>query len=98
MTPSSAWLRDIVRDLKIALQFCTRLPFGPTAGFEGGDLAQAAWAIPVAGGLVGLLGALAYKLAYALGVPPLPGAALTLAVTMLATGCLNEDGLSCTAD
>jgi adenosylcobinamide-GDP ribazoletransferase len=98
MTASSAWLRDILHDLKIAVQFCTRLPFGQGAAVEGVDIARTAWAIPVAGALVGLLGALAYALAYALGLPPLPSAALTLAATMMTTGCLHEDGLADTAD
>jgi adenosylcobinamide-GDP ribazoletransferase len=98
MTPSSEWLRDIAHDLKVAVQFCTRLPFGPDDAAGGADVARSAWAIPLAGALVGLLGALAYKLAHTLGIPPLPGAALTLATTMVATGCLHEDGLADAAD
>jgi cobalamin synthase len=84
MTPSSEWLRDIAHDLKIAVQFCTRLPFGRDEAAGGADVARSAWAIPLAGALVGLLGALAYKLAYTLGIPPLPGAARASAIASLA--------------
>jgi adenosylcobinamide-GDP ribazoletransferase len=98
MTPTPAWLRDIARDLKIAVQFCTRLPLGPAIDVTGADVARAAWAIPAAGVFVGVIGALAYALAHAFGLPPLPAAALTLAVTMMVTGGLHEDGLADTAD
>jgi adenosylcobinamide-GDP ribazoletransferase len=98
MRPTSEWLRDIVGDLKIAVQFCTRLPIGGTVAVGGADIARAAWAIPVAGALVGLMGALAYALAHRLGLPPLAGATLAVATTMVVTGCLHEDGLADTAD
>ena len=98
MTPSSAWLRDIARDLKIAMGFCTRLPIGREPRTQGTDIAQAAWALPIAGALIGSIGALTYALAHSVGLPPLAAAALTLAATMLATGCLHEDGLADTAD
>jgi adenosylcobinamide-GDP ribazoletransferase len=96
--PSSVWLRDIVRDLKIALQFCTRLPIGGGLVADRVDFAQMAWAIPIAGAIVGLIGALVFALARALGLAPLPSAALTLVATMMTTGCLHEDGLADTAD
>jgi adenosylcobinamide-GDP ribazoletransferase len=57
-----------------------------------------AWAIPIAGAIVGLIGALVFALARALGLAPLPSAVLTLVATMTATGCLHEDGLADTAD
>jgi len=98
MTPIPASLRDIARDLKISIQFCTRLPLGPTLDVRGAEIARTAWALPVAGALVGLIGALAYSVSHAVGVPPWPAAALALAATAIATGCLHEDGLADTAD
>jgi adenosylcobinamide-GDP ribazoletransferase len=78
--------------------FCTRLPLARAMPAAGGDLARAGWAMPVAGALVGALGALVYWIAARLGLPPLVAAALALAAGMLATGCLHEDGLADTAD
>jgi adenosylcobinamide-GDP ribazoletransferase len=91
-------LRDIRRDLKVAMAFCTRLPVGANEALTGTDVARAFWAMPVAGIIVGALAALAYVIAHWVGVPPLPAAALSLAATMVATGCLHEDGLADTAD
>jgi len=48
--------------------------------------------------LVGAIGALVYWLAHRIGLPPLPCAALSVAATMLVTGCLHEDGLADTID
>jgi adenosylcobinamide-GDP ribazoletransferase len=79
------------------MSFCTRIPLGILAG-DKPDLARASWAMPVAGALVGAAGALAYWVAFRLGVPPLAVAALAIAVTLLMTGCLHEDGLADTAD
>jgi adenosylcobinamide-GDP ribazoletransferase len=62
------------------------------------DFAQMAWAIPIAGAIVGLIGALVYALVRALGLAPVPSAALSLVATMLTTGCLHEDGLADAAD
>jgi len=56
------------------------------------------WAIPIAGAIVGLIGALVYSLAQALGLAPVPSAALSVVATMLTTGCLHEDGLADTVD
>ena len=48
--------------------------------------------------LVGLVGAVVYGLAYRLGLPSWPAAALSVAATMAVTGCLHEDGLADTID
>ena len=87
----------IVSDVALALSFCTRIPTGGLTG-DGPNLARASWAMPIAGAIVGIAGALAYWSAFRLGVPPLPSAAIALAATMLLTGCLHEDGLADTAD
>jgi adenosylcobinamide-GDP ribazoletransferase len=91
-------LRGLVADLRIALQFCTRFPLLDAEPIAGVDVARASWAFPVAGVLVGLLASLVYWLADLSGLPPLPAAFLALAATLLATGCLHEDGLADMAD
>jgi adenosylcobinamide-GDP ribazoletransferase len=98
MSLRGGWLSGLASDLKVALQFCTRLPVGSSAVIEGADVARAGWAMPVAGVLVGALGAVTYWFAAKLGLPPMPAAMLALAVTMAITGALHEDGLADTAD
>jgi adenosylcobinamide-GDP ribazoletransferase len=91
-------LHNLAVELKIAVLFSTRLPLAHGSPFAGADLARAMWALPIAGALVGGLGALVYWVAFRLGLAPLICATLTMAATMLATGCLHEDGLADTAD
>lgn len=91
-------LHSLAAELRIAVLFSTRLPLAHSASFAGGDLARAMWALPLAGALVGGLGALVYWAAFQIGLAPLICATLTMAATMLATGCLHEDGLADTAD
>jgi adenosylcobinamide-GDP ribazoletransferase len=90
-------LRSVVDDLSINLAFYTRLPLscGP---IEGSELARASWAAPLAGAIVGLLGAATYSLSWLGHLPPLPAAALAVAATLAITGCLHEDGLADVAD
>jgi adenosylcobinamide-GDP ribazoletransferase len=99
---SNSWLEDRAEELKAALAVCTRLPLMRMAPIGTGigtvAIAKAAWAFPAAGILVGLVGAIAYGIAHRLGVPAWPAAALSVGATMLATGCLHEDGLADTAD
>jgi len=98
MTTPGPLLHGLIRDLKIFVIFCTRLPLAHVEPIDSGDIARASWAMPLAGALVGLIGAVVYWLTSALGLPPLPAAALALAATLIATGCLHEDGLADTAD
>jgi adenosylcobinamide-GDP ribazoletransferase len=98
MTTPSVWLRALTTDFRIGLLFCTRLPLANSIPIKGADIARASWVVPIAGALVGLLGALVYWLAHELGLSAWPAAALALAATMAATGCLHEDGLADTAD
>src|SRR5690606_10887022 len=86
-----ARLRD---DLLSALALLTRLPV-PDHRPAG---AEAAWAWPLAGGLLGALAAVLAAALLALGIPPGPVAAAVLALLALLTGALHEDGLSDTAD
>ncbi len=85
------------RDVADALRFFTRLPLPapPDGDF---DFNRIAWAAPVAGAIVGLVGALALAAAAALGLPPLVAAALAVAALIAATGALHEDGLADVAD
>jgi adenosylcobinamide-GDP ribazoletransferase len=98
MISPGAWLDGLVADLKISVVFCTRLPLAHSVPIDGGDLARASWALPIAGALVGGVGALVYWIAFQIGLPSLLAAALTLVATLIATGCLHEDGLADTAD
>jgi adenosylcobinamide-GDP ribazoletransferase len=98
MSTPAAWVHGLGTDLRIAVAFSTRLPVAHSGPIGGDDVARASWALPIAGLLVGGLGALAYWIAFRIGLPPSLAAALALAVTLLATGCLHEDGLADTAD
>jgi adenosylcobinamide-GDP ribazoletransferase len=91
-------LSRLAVDLKIGVAFCTRLPLAHSKPIAGEDVARASWAFPIAGVLVGSTGALIYWIAFRLGLPAGPAAALALAATLIATGCLHEDGLADTAD
>ena len=91
-------LARIAAEIRIAVSLSTILPVGPTRPLDDGEVARASWALPVAGLLVGLAGALAYAIAHRAGLPPEPAAILALAATILVTGALHEDGLADTWD
>jgi adenosylcobinamide-GDP ribazoletransferase len=92
MTPQTFF-----RDIALCVTFFTRLPV-PRLDLAGNSLGAALWAAPIAGWAVALIGGAVFALASALGLSTGPSAALALAATMAATGCLHEDGLSDTAD
>ena len=91
-------LNQFATDVRVALLFCTRLPIPNAAPVTGADIARAGWALPVAGAIVGLIAAGVYWLAGLAGLPSLPAAGLTVAATLIVTGCLHEDGLADVAD
>jgi adenosylcobinamide-GDP ribazoletransferase len=91
------WPRPVA-DVAISLAFCTRLPLAHVGQVANGDLVRASWAMPVAGALVGAAAALAYAVAFRLGLPPSVAAALAIAAGMVLTGAMHEDGLADTAD
>jgi adenosylcobinamide-GDP ribazoletransferase len=99
MTPISGnWLEDRIEEFKASLAFSTRLPLAHASSPTEKAVANAAWAFPVAGLIVGLIGALVYALAHRLGLPAWPAATLSVAATLVVTGALHEDGLTDTAD
>jgi adenosylcobinamide-GDP ribazoletransferase len=85
-------------EFRVAAAFLTRLPLGPNPLAGAVPLATASWAFPLVGLAVGLLGGLGYALAAWLNIPPLPAALIAVAVTILVTGGLHEDGLADAAD
>ncbi len=96
MTIDQNWLKDRSDDLKASLLFLTRLPLAQPA-VSGAAVARAVWAFPIAGVVVGIIGALVYLVAHR-ALPSWPAAALSVAATMAVTGCLHEDGLADTTD
>src|SRR5260370_40396891 len=91
---AAAWWDDVIA----AARFLTRLPVAGLATAETGLLARSMRAFPVVGLVVGLAGWAAFAIAAALGLPATIGALLAVAVTVLTTGALHEDGLADTAD
>ena len=98
ITFDEAWLKERAGEFQASLLFLTRLRYGPAAPVGGAAIAQGAWAFPIAGIVVATIGALVYWLAHRVGLPPFPCATLSVAATMLVTGCLHEDGLADTID
>lgn len=80
-----------------ALVWLTRLPAGQLIG-AAVPLAQAAWAFPVAGLVVGLIGAAVLALAGFAGLPGAVAALLAVGAMIWTTGALHEDGLADLAD
>jgi adenosylcobinamide-GDP ribazoletransferase len=95
---TSATISGLSTDLKTGLAFLTRLPLVGAAPSAGSEIARASWAFPIVGAGVGALGALIYWLAHGLGLHAFVCAALAVAVMLLVTGCLHEDGLADTVD
>ncbi len=91
-------LQDIVADLRMAASFVTIVPVASPKPAGDGAIARATWALPVAGLLVGLAGALVYSIGSRFGLAPSLAALLALGTTALVTGALHEDGLADTAD
>jgi adenosylcobinamide-GDP ribazoletransferase len=98
MRPGSSLLADFY----FCLGFFTRLPF-PSAASRSephslADFPRAVRMLPVAGGLVGALAAIAMAAASGLGLPPLVAAPLAICALVLLSGALHEDGLADCAD
>ena len=90
--------RTVALDLARALRFFSRLPV-PALPFERDphdmpDFSRMTRMLPLAGALIALPGALVLLVALALGLPPLPAATLAVAITLIASGGLHEDGLA----
>lgn len=92
MRPAAWWA-----DLRRALGLLTRLP-GARHDGAAPLHARAVRAYPLVGLLVGGLAALAYAAAAGIGLPPPASALLAVAISVLATGALHEDGLADVAD
>ena len=83
---------------RLAVAFLTRLPIGRGGQPEPGALARAAWAFPLAGILVGIIGGIAFVIGDRLGLPINAMALIAVGVTVLVTRGLHEDGLADTVD
>ncbi len=85
-----------VADLADNLRFFTRLPLrGPA---RAPDFQRIAWAAPLAGALMGAIGAVLLVAAREVGFSGLMSATLAVAAQVALTGALHEDGLADVAD
>lgn len=87
-------MRTILAELQLALMLLTRLPAGHLS--KAPSMGQSAWAFPIIGLAVGAIAA--GVMTVMTGLNPLLAAGLTVAVTVLITGGLHEDGLADLAD
>lgn len=100
-TPSPPREASISAVLKM-LRFYSRLPV-PVFAFETAahampDFSRHAWAVPLAGAMIGACGAAIGGLALMLGLSPLIVASLAIASLVFLTGAFHEDGLADSAD
>ena len=90
---------NISDDIRACLRFYSRLPVDP--GREGHampDFRRVSWATPLAGAIIGSIGAGVVLLSAMLHLPSMVGAACAVAALALSTGALHEDGLADLAD
>jgi adenosylcobinamide-GDP ribazoletransferase len=87
----------LAADAAACLGFFTRLPAG-RFGLPEVDFASAMWAAPIAGAVVGVCAGAAFAVGRWLTLPPSLAAVATLAVVLVVTGSLHEDGVADVAD
>jgi adenosylcobinamide-GDP ribazoletransferase len=87
-----------MRYLGLSLMFLTRLPIPFASTFNRPKLSDAMSMFGVAGAAIGAIGGGLLVLLQVLGVPSHLGAAVTVALLLLITGALHEDGLADVAD
>lgn len=85
-------------DLLIAVGLLTRLPFPQPVWPEADCPARAAWAYPLAGLIVATLSGLVSWCLLNAGLPAAYCAGAALAIMVLSTGAMHEDGLADCAD
>lgn len=90
-------VRERVSEFGYAIGLLTRLPV-PGFALRAAPGADAVWAYPLVGALVGAIGGAVYWLLYLLSVPPALGALFALAAMIAATGAMHEDGIADFAD
>lgn len=88
---------SLVDDLRTCLGFYTRLPVS-IAIKSSHSFANAQWAAPIAGAIIGVITGSILWLALNIGLPESLAIILSLAACMLLTGALHEDGLADVAD
>jgi adenosylcobinamide-GDP ribazoletransferase len=95
-------VNDILPPLMQALRFWSRLPL-PVMPFEADphavpDMERLAPVVPLAGAVLGLIGALVLAILSGLGLSAMPAAIFAVAVMVVITGAMHEDGLADMAD
>jgi adenosylcobinamide-GDP ribazoletransferase len=92
---------SLLADFYSCLAFFTRLPLPSAASTSRHSLAdfpRAVRMVPVAGGLLGALAAIAMAAASVFGFPPPLAAPFAICALVLLTGAMHEDGLADCAD
>ena len=90
-------LRERLSELGYAVGLLTRLPV-PGFALRSAPGADAVWAYPLVGAIVGALGGAVYWFAHFLTCPPALASLFALAAMVIFTGALHEDGLADFAD
>jgi len=85
-------------ECRLAASLLTRLPVGPATMLPPGTLGRSVWSFPLIGGLIGLISGLALLIGDGLGLGVWVVALIAIAVELLVTGALHEDGLADVAD
>lgn len=85
-------------EFKFALGLFTRLPVGKARQIPPARLGRTVWCFPLIGALVGLLAALGALIGAGFGLGPWSVAIVAIAVELLVTGALHEDGFADVAD
>ncbi len=92
----------IGQDLFSALRFYSRLPVPSREdradNWAAPNMDEIAYAVPIAGAVMGLLGGITLVLGSMAGFPDFLSATLALMILALASGAMHEDGLADTAD
>lgn len=85
-------------DIPLALVLLTRLPMPRLPSHVFARQSYAAWAFPLVGLIIGAIACLTGWILNVLNQPPAISAAIVLALLIITTGAMHEDGLADTAD